>query len=254
MLDFADIGKPRIAYAASFGTKEWREDQEAARAGAFLRKFDKISVREESGVALVKALSGRTDAQCLLDPTLLQPADFYREVMARQQGARIEDASPYIFRYMLEEFDDARPSQKAFDIVRSCVGISRIKTDRIPVSGVLGPLCRLLDVTAKILIPDWLSKIAHADFVFTNSFHGTVFAVLFHRPFVSLLLRGKMSGMNERSLSLLAKLGLSERAVYADETEKIESVVNRPIQWEKVEERLKRLRNLTDAFLTFNRA
>lgn len=251
MLDFADQGKLRIAYAASFGTREWREDQDAARAGAFLRKFDKISVREESGVALVKELSGRTDAQCLLDPTLLQTADFYREIMARQQGTHPEGDSPYIFRYMLEEWDDATSSQKAFEIVRSCVGISRVEMDRIPVSGVLGPLYRLLDVTAKIPVADWLWKIAYADFVFTNSFHGTVFAILFHRPFVSLLLRGKMSGMNERSLSLLAKLGLPERAVYAEEPERIKAIVNQPIQWETVEENLRKLRCQADAFFAF---
>lgn len=251
MLDFADQGKLRIAYAASFGTREWREDQDAVRAGAFLRKFDKISVREESGVALVRKLSGRTDAQCLLDPTLLQTADFYRGIMARQQGSHPVGDSPYIFRYMLEEWDDAKSSRKTFEIVRSCVGISRVEMDRIPVSGVLHPLCRLLDVTAKIPVPDWLSKIAHADFVFTNSFHGTVFAILFHRPFISILLRGRMSGMNERSLSLLTKLGLSERAVYADETEKIRNLANLPIQWKAVEENLIKLRHQTDVFIAF---
>lgn len=251
MLDFASPEKSRIAYAASFGTKEWREDQGATRAGAFLRKFDKISVREESGVALVEKLSGRTDAKCLLDPTLLHPADFYREIMARQQGAYPVGDSPYIFHYILEEWDDATSSQKAFEIVRACVGLSHVEMDRVPVSGVLGPLCSLLDVTAKIPVADWLWKIAHADFVFTNSFHGTVFAILFHRPFISILLRGRMSGMNERSLSLLTKLGLPERAVYSDETERIKAIVNQPIQWEMVEENLRKLRRQTDAFFAF---
>ena len=248
MLDFADSRKPRIAYAASFGTREWREDQDAERAGELLRKFSKISVREESGVALVKELSGRMDAQCLLDPTLLQTADFYCEIMMRRQVTSVERDNPYIFRYILDEWDDATSSQKAFDIFQSCVGLSRVEMDRIPVSGALGPLCQLLSVTAKIPVPDWLWKIAHADFVFTNSFHGTVFSILFHRPFVSLLLRGRMSGMNERLLSLLAKLGLSERGVYADETEKIKAIANQPIQWELVEENLKKLRLETDAF------
>lgn len=248
LLDFAREGKLRIAYAASFGTKEWREDQNAARAGELLRKFDMISVREESGIALVRELSGRTDAKCLLDPTLLQTAAFYREVMARRQRGSVQCDGSYIFHYVLEEWDDAKSSEAAFEIVRSCVGISRIEMDRTPVSGFLEPLCRLLRVTAKIPVEEWLWKIAHADFVFTNSFHGAVFSILFHRPFISLLLRGRMSGMNERSLSLLAKLGLSDRAVYADETEKIKAIVNCPIQWEVVEENLVKLRLQTDTF------
>ena len=77
--------------------------------------------------------------------------------------------------------------------------------------------------------------VAASDFVFTNSFHGTVFAILFHRPFVSILLRGRMSGMNERALSLLKKLGLESRAVYADDTAAIEAALASPINWEKVE-------------------
>ena len=78
MLDFAPAGKPRISYAASFGTTVWSEEQQAQKAGELLRKFTKISVREESGVELVRKLSGRTDVVCLLDPTLLQNVQFYR--------------------------------------------------------------------------------------------------------------------------------------------------------------------------------
>lgn len=44
-----------------------------------------------------------------------------------------------------------------------------------------------------------------------------------------------MSGMNERTLSLLKKLGLKSRAVYADDTAAIEAALASPINWEKVE-------------------
>ena len=255
MLDFAPQGRPRLAYAVSFGTKEWREDQNAAFAGELLRKFAKISVREESGVALVERLSGRADAECLLDPTLLQTADFYRSIFVHQRGNEDETAKgPYVFRYMLDEWDDAAASQKAFAFVQSRLGIQCVETDRAPVRGLLGPLCRVLGVTAKVSVPDWLSKIAHADFVFTNSFHGTVFAILFHKPFVSLLLRGPMSGMNERALSLLAKLGLSDRAVYADELEKCEKTIATPIQWDVVDEILVKLQARTAGFFSARNA
>lgn len=249
MLNFAAEGKRRFSYAASFGTTEWRNDQNAACAGELLRKFSKISVREESGVALVKRLSGRTDAECLLDPTLLQTAKFYRGIIADSCEECTETRTrAYIFRYMLDEWDDAVASQKAFAFVQSKLGISRVETDRVSVRGLLGPLCRVLGVTAKIAVSDWLSKIARADFVFTNSFHGTVFAILFHKPFVSLLLRGRMSGMNERLLSLLAKLGLSDRAVYADEFEKIENLVTQVVDWAAVDYAIGTARAATDRF------
>ena len=80
--------------------------------------------------------------------------------------------------------------------------------------------------------------VATSDFVFTNSFHGTVFAILFHKPFVSLLLRGPMSGMNERALSLLKKLGLENRAVYADDQLAIKAAVESKIDWRLVDDAL----------------
>lgn len=234
MLDFAPEGKPRIAYAASFGTTIWREDQNAKLAGELLRKFAKISVREESGIKLANELSRRTDVVQMLDPTLLYSADFYRKIIA-DAGVEIPKHNrPTVFRYILDEWDDAPTSQKAFEFVKGKLNLKETDSDRIPVRGLLAPLCKHLGVTAKVSVPEWLAKIAASDFVFTNSFHGTVFAILFHRPFVSILLRGPMSGMNERALSLLKKFGLESRAAYADDTAAIETALAAPIDWEKV--------------------
>ena len=124
---------------------------------------------------------------------------------------------------------------KAFEVVKNRLNLIETDSDRTPVRGILAPLCKLLGVTSKVSVPEWLAKIAASDFVFTNSFHGTVFAILFHRPFVSILLRGPMSGMNERAISLLKKLGLESRAAYADDTAAIETALAAPIDWEKVD-------------------
>ena len=124
---------------------------------------------------------------------------------------------------------------KAFEVVKNRLNLIETDSDRTPVRGILAPLCKLLGVTAKVSVPEWLAKIAASDFVFTNSFHGTVFAIFFHRPFVSILLCGRMSGMNERTLSLLKKFGLESRAAYADDTAAIETALAAPIDWEKVD-------------------
>lgn len=235
MLDFAGMGKPRIAYAVSFGTTVWREDQGADLAGELLRKFSRISVREESGVKLANELSGRSDAVHMIDPTLLHSADFYREIISSGSVSLPRRARPTIFRYVLDEWDDPETTQKAFEFVRGKLGFPDADSDRVAVYGLLGPLCKLLGVTAKVPVPQWLAKILASDFVFTNSFHGTVFAILFHRPFISVLLRGSMDGMNERAISLLKKLGLESRAVFADDMEAIEAAILSPIDWQEVD-------------------
>lgn len=127
---------------------------------------------------------------------------------------------------------------KAFEVVKNRLNLIETYSDRTPVRGILAPLCKLLGVTSKVSVPEWLAKIAASDFVFTNSFHGTVFAILFHKPFVSLLLRGPMSGMNERALSLLKKLGLESHAVYADDQLAIKAAVESKIDWRLVDEAL----------------
>lgn len=127
---------------------------------------------------------------------------------------------------------------KAFEVVKNRLNLIETDSGRTPVRGILAPLCKLLGVTSKVSVPEWLAKIAASDFVFTNSFHGTVFAILFHKPFVSLLLRGPMSGMNERALSLLKKLGLESHAVYADDQLAIKAAVESKIDWRLVDEAL----------------
>ena len=127
---------------------------------------------------------------------------------------------------------------KAFEVVKNRLNLIETDSDRTPVRGILAPLCKLLGVTSKVSVPEWLAKIAASDFVFTNSFHGTVFAILFHKPFVSLLLRGRMRGMNERALSVLKKLGLKKRARYADDQLAIKAAVESKIDWQLVDDAL----------------
>ena len=69
----------------------------------------------------------------------------------------------------------------------------------------------------------------YADFVVTNSFHGTVFSIIFKRPFAAMPIHG--SGMNDRIATLLSRLGLEDRVLTADRT--IEDIYKSPIDWER---------------------
>jgi hypothetical protein len=249
MLDFVADGTIRLSYAASFGTKEWREDQNAVEAGRMLKKFKAISVRENSGVELVEKLSGRKDAKCVLDPTLLQTSAFYRKIIDKNVPCRKNGKKPYVFRYILDEWTDPNELDIALGVVKERLNIPNVETDRKKVTGSVGLICRALGVKAKIALPEWLEKIASSEFVFTNSFHGTAFAILFHKPFVSVLIKGKMSGMNERALSLLKLVGLESRAVYSDELGKFAALVGSSIKWDEVDSRLDQQRVLAQEFL-----
>lgn len=235
MLDFAPASVPRIAYAVSFGAKEWQDSRTAKEAGALISKFRAVSVRESSGMALAKLLSGSDDVECLLDPTLLHNKDFYLQVI--KTGSRVVESVPYIFKYMIEDLTLKYEEEHVLEKVTTKTGVSKIKSDRVKVKGVVGRLCgRMLGIEGSISVPEWMNSILQADYVVTNSFHGTAFSIIFHRPFITLLLTGEKSGMNERILSLLESLGLRDRAVYANEDVAIHSAICGHVDWKKVDE------------------
>jgi hypothetical protein len=71
-------------------------------------------------------------------------------------------------------------------------------------------------------IEEWLHLIEHAEMVVTNSFHGTVFSMIFRKKFATLLLTGTFAKMNDRIVDLLTKYALNERILSGnlDEYEK----------------------------------
>lgn len=235
MLDFANESCRRLACSVSFGTDKWRKDQNAQFAGELMRRFLAIGVREKSGVALVEKLSGRKDAECLIDPTLLLDADAY-SALCRNVPKESED---YLFEYFLDDWNGADDGRSVVKKIMKALNIEKVKSDRIAVHGFLAPLCRMMGITSKRKVEDWLSCLSNASFVCTNSFHGTVFSLIFHRPFVTVLLNGPMAGMNERVLSLLDKVGLQDRAVCGDEINRIKRLVQIPIDWETVDRNLR---------------
>ena len=86
-------------------------------------------------------------------------------------------------------------------------------------------------------IEQWLTNIYYSDVVITNSFHGIVFSIIFERLFVAVLIEG--SGMNDRILTLLGKLGLENR-IYSGSND----IINKPINWNCVKERLDNFRQI----------
>lgn len=235
-LDFVTGATKRIAYAASFGVTRWSSDITANTVGGYLRKFDAISVREQSGLKVLHDLLERNDASCVLDPTMLFGCEFYQSMILKCKGVGV-------FKYCLDEWSDGQIEDKVVAEIQAALNEPRISTDKACVNGMLYPICKALKVDAKVSVISWLSKLANAEFVVTNSFHGTVFAILFHRPFVSILLNGKLSGMNERILSLLDMLHLRTRAVHSCDHSEIANIVSSGIDWRDVDSRLSRERD-----------
>lgn len=186
----------RIAYAASFGTddNEYSPEQ-IQRSSALLSKFDAISVREQSAVSICKERFG-VKAIHVLDPTLLLDRNDYISFI---QNAAIPLSKGTLGVYVLDEnvqiqaFVDKISRQKG--LKPFCMG-SKVEDVYAPISDRIHPP-----------VEQWIRAFYDAEFIVTDSFHGTVFSILFHKPFVCV---GNLSRGMSRFNSLLNMFKLEE--------------------------------------------
>jgi len=221
----ADDKAVKIAYAASFGTNKWEsatEETEILRELA--QRFDAISVREHSGIDLCRKYLD-TDAIQLLDPTMLLSADDYK-VLAKKAGKDLP-YEKFTFSYILDADDEKANVQN--NVLRM-VGLPHYA---LRVNLELSPYTRKNTVQKQLpsRVECWLSAFGKAECVVTDSFHGTVFSILHHRPFV--VLGNKVRGM-ARIETLLNMFGLEDRIVNANTSLDKNFLLN-GIDWERVD-------------------
>lgn len=202
---FANVANfsKRISYAASLGMGKWPAIFEK-RSVPLLKKFDAISVREELSVKYLESL-GIKNVACVCDPTILHSAEFYRTHFSY---IRKNTERPFFYR-IREQFPNNLNSLFS-------------QTDMVD----------LKDSSTIVSVSDWLKLIDNSTCVCTDSFHGTVFSLLFHKPFLVVPNMGSQKGMNERFKTLLKKTNLEYRCISCDEgSEDLFAKLNTPIDW-----------------------
>ncbi len=192
---FLPFAKPekRYSYAASFGADALPEKAKAWVAEQ-LSQFQGISVREERGCQIVKELCGR-EAQVCLDPTLLPDRTDW-EALTQQ-----ENAEPYVLLFLLK-FDEALVAEAKLEAEKRGMPLRVVTAAFMPQMGMSA-----WNTTG---VTDWLTTIRNAQCVFTNSFHGMVFSMIFGRSFHVRRLTGELSSRNGRLEEMLEFLQLSE--------------------------------------------
>lgn len=180
--------KKKIAFSASFGVSSIAPEN---RIKTSLMDFDALSVREDTGAAIIRKLTGR-DAEILIDPTLLLTQDEWREVSRKPEGA----VGSYILTYFLSPKCDA--ANKKLAEIRQGRKVYELLDAEDRVAGTAGP--------AEFL---WLFD--HADLILTDSFHACVFSFLFDKPFVVYDRNWAEVNMNSRLETLLKKFHLERK-------------------------------------------
>lgn len=199
LLDFGSDKIKRLSYAASWGRTEISDD-EVNVITPLLKRFEYVSVRENSGVELCKKC-GYNNAEWVCDPTLLLSAETYRNLY--KENGIPPKKQKYVLLYMLGNECD-------FDIKTAYEFAAKKQLEIIYVSGN-----SLKDNYPKTIatIPEWLYLVDNAEYIITNSFHCGIFSTIFHKQFGIVLLTGEYAGMNARMQSLFKLRGIEERYI-----------------------------------------
>ena len=212
-LDFVPEGKKKISYAPSFG-KAVFDPAYKEKCGKLLAQYSHISVREKSGEAIVRELCGK-EAQTVLDPTLLLTKREWEPMMA-QANERAKAFSGILCYIMpgdklveraIESLAQQLHKKTGLPIMR--LGIKEYDVFRYP--------GRETDIKAGPA--EFLAYFAGAQYVVTNSFHGTAFALNFgkecYNPINDTLPPEK--ALHERIISLLTQTEATAQMIPASD-------------------------------------
>ena len=220
-LDFSDDSQKRVSYAASFGMEkipgEWKE-----KISELISNFDAISVRENSGKQLVKDML-KQEVAVVPDPTILQWASTWRKLQKPIENI------PDKYVLVVHMGGDAQGLWNFAKKFSEDQAIVYINLAEKKIQGMQN--------IREASPSEWLYLIDQATTIVTNSFHGCVFSLLFHKNFYYELTPGKDS--NTRLENLMRQMKIEGRNITG--IDNLDDVTS--INYERVEEQIEVLRN-----------
>lgn len=229
-LTFVQKGKKKISYAASFGV-DFIDDDRKDFYKRELKSFTNISVREKSGVEIVKELIG-VDATLLSDPTLMLTKNDWNEI------AKKPKRSKYILVYLMNarkeilQFAENLSKKTGLEVLN----ITDDNRSVIKAKGIhnAGP-------------KEFLGYFNNAEYVITNSFHGLMFSIIYRKSMYVDIPQGKQTTY-ERLTNILDELEIDDRYI----SQLPLDFVPQKLDYSRIEEKIVVLQNETDKFFRKN--
>lgn len=210
-LDFCTDRTRRIAYAPSFGAEEFSEEF-YQKITPELERFSALSARELPGKQLVERLTGR-ETTVVADPTFLMDAAAWEQMEKAHPAASGEYVLYFVLGWSEQMMRRCEAFAKQQGIKMVVVGGNpmRARRNRNP----------MIEYAIDIGPQEWLYLMRHARYVFTNSFHGTAFSIIFQKDFYVHY----PAHTGSRLRQLVETMGLGER-VFDEQKELIGSSVD----------------------------
>ena len=231
--------KRLITYAASFGNttlEKLEKYKKADEVGALLKEFDTISVRDTNSGTIVKQLTQKEPVYNL-DPVLT-----YDYMNCCDKIPQFQANEKYLILYAYA----GRISNEEADWISAYAKRKSLKVYAI--GGIQKCADRFVDCSPF----EVLAYFRNAEEVITDTFHGSIFSVITHRPFTTLIRKsvGNSYGNEEKLSDLLERLGLANRMTM--KIEDAENINEKAIDYAKVDEMLKAHREVAREYLRSN--
>jgi len=211
--NFTPDNAKRMAYAASFGKDTLSYSSKAIdECKRLLTRFDAVTVREDDGVRICKEYFD-CNATKVLDPTLLLSQNDYIELIEDPEIPFSEE--PYIFTYIL------RPNKEKLDFIKRFSDDRGMKVINIMPEVLEKVGKRRIDECVYPSISTWLKGFSQANYILTDSFHASVFSIIFNKIFYVI---NDSTGGITRIPSLLNTFGLTNR--YARDYDGTVQIIN----------------------------
>lgn len=223
--DFHCENQKKYSYAASFGFEKLKQE-EIERYRNYLSDFHRISVREKSGVKIVRDQLA-LNAERHLDPTLLLEAEQWNKIAIDPKIS-----GKYILVYMVPkqknvtDFAQLLSKKTGYPIVMLS---KNLKPYHVRHEGNSSP-------------EEFIGWFKNAEYIVTNSFHGTAFSLIYHKKFCIDL--HNVRGLNVRSKDLLDLCGLEYTLPKQNKMLVFDST-----DWSKVDRKIQEERDLAYEYL-----
>lgn len=225
-LGYLSTETKKYSYAASFGVKNpVYTPAKIKSCGEAIRKFDIVTLREKSGIDVFEKFGwNRPDAKVVIDPTMLLDSDHYNSLIKDYTTPK-----SFIGKVLNYVLDSNVEIERLIDSIEKELNIQSeyiINPKKWKQASYIFPS-----------IEEWLCAFRDAEFVITDSFHGTVFSILYHKPFIAYANNDR--GV-DRFITLLETFNLCDHLVLGGCN--IENSLTKRIDWTYVDSVLNKKR------------
>lgn len=222
---YFDTTAKKISYGASMGRKELPSHLEN-KFKKYIDGIHHVSVREEELKNYAQKLTNK-DIKVVLDPTMLLHKEEYDKIATHKLYEK------YLLIFSLVE------DELLTEVAKTIANKLNLNIIEVNDRKKMNYFCEQVSDASP---NDFISLIKNAEFVITNSFHATVFSILYEKKFYTI---ARKSGNNERMRNLLSMIGEEDRLI--DDKQKIN--FNEEINYKEVKEKIEIKRKESIEFL-----